>query len=134
MKISVPENLGPIPVPEGIYKALISKADVKTTSTNKPMIVVEFTLQSAHPNSSEVTIGRKVFDNMVIQAENLWRTNITYKAACGEDLPKGDFEIDELIAIITSKLQGASVMVKVGVEMYEGQPQNRVKEVKKIQA
>lgn len=145
MKITVPEKFGIDPVAAGVYKALVSKTEVVTTEAkpgkaSKPMIKVEYTLQSQGPNPQEKTIGRKVFDNLVISEETLWRVDIAVRAATGAGIPKGDYEIDELVMKLTSLIENKEVMLRLDVEpakdksgqVVAGQFRNVIKETKAV--
>jgi len=138
MNVVIPnkEELQPKPVSEGVYKAQV-KMELKTSSTNKPMIQYTFTITSQGPNPMEKTIGRKVFDNPVIQDDTLWRHDIYLKAATGLQIPDivepgTSVTEEEFYMILKNHVEGKEVAVVVGTEVYEGVARNRVKEVKSL--
>jgi hypothetical protein len=117
MKIHVPKGLGPQPVPGGSYRARISKVELGVTkSSGKDMINFEYTILSNGPGG-ETTIGRKVFDNPVVQENTMWRINIPFQACTGEELPEGDYSIDEFFMIIKNSCLNKEVIVDVAVEI-----------------
>ena len=127
IKVS-PKDLQPTPLPEGVYKSTM-QCTVKTAASGNLMVSVEHTVTTQGPDLTEKTIGRKVFDNLVLTEESLWRVNSTFKAVTGEDLPEGEFEIDELAGIISSRLsnQEATIQVKNEVRKDTGEVQSRIK-------
>ncbi len=58
------EDLRQEPVPPGFYKALINDGKFKMSSTGKPMVVVEYVLQSQSNETKAKTVGRKIFENL----------------------------------------------------------------------
>lgn len=125
------EDLRQEPVPPGFYKALINEAKFKMSSTGKPMIVVEYTLQSQSNETKMKTIGRKIFENLVITMDSLWRANNVVNAATGRDIPEKTYTQEELVQTIIAAVKGKAVLVKVETRTYEGALQNEIKEVKK---
>lgn len=138
MKINVPENMGPQPVPDFVYKASITKTEVKAALTGSLMVVCEYTILSEGNDPTQNTVGRKVFDNLVLQESTLWKVNIAVKAATGQNIPKGDYEIDELAGLISNLLLNKEVMLKIGTENIKREgvvtedKRNVVKEIRAI--
>lgn len=125
MFITVPDNLGVKPIPEGIYKAIVSGMGLKTSSTGKPMIAITYTLIGGDH------AGRKINDNIVLDENVLWRANILYSACTGKNIPAGQYSVDELFQLIQSGVLNKEVLVRLVIELYEGQERNRIKEVRK---
>lgn len=119
LKMSVRKGeLGGQPVEPGIYEARFN-SEMVTSSTGKPMVKATYSLFGVAPSGANVT-GRKVFDNIVIQQETLWKLNQPYAAVKGEDLPEGDFTVDELYQIFKDVTENAKLTVDVGTESYTG--------------
>lgn len=119
LKMSVrKEDLSGKPVEPGIYEARFN-TEMVTSSTGKPMVKATYTLFGSSPSGANVA-GRKVFDNIVIQQETLWKLNQPYASVMGEDLPEGDFTVDELYNIFKDATENAKLNVEVGTESYTG--------------
>lgn len=132
INIPKPEDLLPKPVSAGVYQANVTGTNVKQTQKGDPMISVEYTITSQGADPEEKTIGRKVFDNLIINEQSLWKIAIVVKALTGQDLPTGQMSVDEFINLITSAIQGKSCLIRVDTETYEGVVRNRVREVKRL--
>lgn len=128
MDIHVPnsEELRPQPVPEGIYSALLESVKTSVTTNGNPFISITFVLQSQGPGE-EKTIGRKVFDNVVVTPQTLWKVNQLYFSFTKQDLPEGDYSVEELVSLVTSALHpNQNCNIKVAQELYEGVTRNKV--------
>lgn len=121
------EDLGGKPVEPGIYEALL-RSELVESKTGKPMVKVTYTLAGTSPSGRSVA-GRKVFDNIVLQIETLWKLNQPYKAVVGDDLPEGDFTIDELYGLFKEATENKRVSIDVITEPYEDRETNRVKTI-----
>ena len=98
----------------GKYQARIDK--VEPTQSKQPdhkdMWVVTFTI------TQEPFIGRKVWANIMLQANSLWKLR-QLAEACGIDM-KGRQDFD------SSELEGQDVGVAVVSETYEGKERSKV--------
>lgn len=63
----------PKPVPAGLYKLRVANAEPRESDSGKPMVSVQFEIAEAD-SGDEKTIGRKVFDNLILTAEDGFRT------------------------------------------------------------
>ena len=141
MEIVIPDkkDLMPKPVSEGVYKCLITKMEREISKKGKIMSNNEYTIQSQGPDPAEKTIGRKVFDYVVIHPDTLWRVSDFLKKACGKDIVDlfgvGEkVTEDEIFMRMKNECLNKEVLVAVTVEMYKEEgsttdpvPQNRVK-------
>lgn len=133
LKMSVNrEELGGKPVESGVYEARFN-SELTTSSTKKPMIKATYTLSGKMP-SGKNALGRKIIDNIVLQQEVLWKLNQPYHAATGEDLPEGDFTVDELYALFKDVTENKRFSIEVTTEPFtdkEGKQRenNRIKKI-----
>ena len=137
MLINVPKDLGkPEPVMAGIYKVLVTgvKVDQSKSGSGNMLIKPELTIQTQNDADGKKVLGRKVFDNWTVaeQSIGIWATS--YKALTGEDLPSGQFELDEFINMITSKIQGKECLIMIEVETKEDVSRNRIKKYSALAA
>ncbi len=99
------------PLPPGLYPVVIQQARLDESSTGKPMLVLDFEVTDGDH------VGRHVFTNVVLTKEADWRIKQLLDAA-GVYYDADGFDSDELL--------GRSLVVRVGIEVYEGQARNRV--------
>ncbi len=128
MKIHVAKDLNPGPITSAKYGAEITKMKPGLSKAKNPKIEVELTIITKGPNGDkEKTIGRKVFDNLTLTENALWKVGAAFKAVTGKDLPEGDYTCDELTNLITSAMTGKSVCVSLSLDQNEGyKPKNKV--------
>lgn len=83
-------------VPVGDYVVEITEAEAKQSSTGKAMLTLQLTVKE--PDEFE---GRKLFDNLMLEGNALWRTKRALESIMGDELPKGAYGLDtnELIGI-----------------------------------
>jgi hypothetical protein len=98
------------PVPEGIYHIRCDKVTYKTTgpaskNPGTPMAECQFTIFG--PEEAEEFHGRKVFDNMMLAGEGLFRTR-QFLEATGED---ADFSLED-----TDQLVERECAAVIGIE------------------
>lgn len=133
LKMSVNrEELGGKPVEPGIYEARFN-SELTTSSTGKSMVKATYTLSGQMP-SGKNALGRKVVDNIVLQQEVLWKLNQPYHAATGEDLPEGDFTVDELYNLFKDATENKRLNVEVSTEPFtdkngDAKESNRIKKI-----
>ena len=89
-------------LPEGDYVVEIEEVEVKQSSTGKAMMSLQMTVREPEEHQ-----GRKLFDNMMLEGNALWRTKRELNAILG-DVPDGAFNFD------TEDLVGTQVGVYVG--------------------
>lgn len=100
------------PLAEGVYSFEIKSVEEKTSSTNKPMLLVRF---------DEQETGTAVFENYVLEASCLWKLRELLDALGMECSGEISFEPEALI--------GEFVKAKVTQEEYNGEVRNRLKKV-----
>jgi len=132
MKISVPKDLNSFSVvPAGIYRAAVTGYKCGTSAAGNPKISVEMTIQSDGPNG-EKTVGRKVFDNLTLTENALGIVDSKFKALTGDNLPVGDFEIDEFMNMITSRINGREAVIEVTITSGDNGERNNIKKMTAI--
>jgi hypothetical protein len=104
------------PVPEGIYHLRLDKATFKTTGASSkhpgtPMAEVQFTIFG--PEDAEEFHGRKIFENLMLAGEGMFRTRQLLEAT-GED---EDFILED-----TDQLLQREVAAVVQVEKEKPDP------------
>jgi len=102
------------PVPEAVYHARIDKADYKL-SQEKQNPMAELMLTIFGPAEAEEYIGRKLFDNLMLTGEGMFKTRQLLEAS-GED---DDFLLED-----TEQLLGREVGVVVQMEKERPDPRN----------
>lgn len=140
--IPTKDELTPKPFSAGVYKGVVSNTKLEKTKTGKDMIVLEITVNSQGPNTNEKTIGRKLFENVVISPETMWRVDIVLKACTGQGLlahfSEGDnVGIDPFYMKVSGLCQGREVVIVVGVEKITdgdkaGEDRNVIKELRAV--
>ena len=100
------------PLAEGIYTFMIKRAEEKTSSTGKPMLLILF---------EELETKTGVFENYVLTAECLWKLQELLRAL--------GLEASGEVALDTDDLLGQIVKGKVIQDEYAGEPVNRMKKI-----
>lgn len=111
-------NTGFAPLPVGDYECIVSKAEVTTTSTNKPMLKVTLTVREDVEQEGQ---KRKFFDNLVQQENMMWKFQQVAKAA---RIPAGKDIAD--LADFANEIQFQPVVIRNKHETYNGELQDRV--------
>jgi len=133
------EELTPKPIATGIYKATVTDMKLeKTKETGKDMIVAELTIQTQGPNPPDMkVIGRKLFDNLVVDEKTMWKVSSFLKACTGRDIVDHfgqgeEMGIDPFYMKYSNLCINKEVVLVVTTEKYEGNDVNRVKEVREV--
>lgn len=134
MRLVIPDNFDVPPIPAGWYRASVIGSEVQTSKEGNPMINWQMRVESQGNDPAIPTVGRMLFERSVIMEKTLFRLNNLLKAATGESLPKGEIEVDALIAYVTPRILNSSLLVQVIHEEWEGQPKERIKNYKTINA
>lgn len=106
-------------LPVGEYEVIVSEVKMKDTSTGKKMISATLTIRDDVEQEGR---KRKLFDNMVIQDNMMWKFQQVGKAVQipeGEDIASPE---DFMEAILYKPAR-----IKVGIRKYNGDDQNEVK-------
>lgn len=111
-------NTGFTALPIGDYECIVSKVEVKETSTKKPMVKVELTVRDDVEQEGQ---KRKFFDNLVVQDNMMWKFQQVSKAA---QLPVG--EEYATVEDFASALQYKNVRIRNKHEVYNDEKQDRV--------
>lgn len=89
-------------LPEGDYIVEIDEVEAKQSSTGKAMLALQLVVREPEEYG-----GRKLFDNMMLEGNALWRTKRDLGVVLG-DVPDGAFNFD------TNDMVGTQVGVYVG--------------------
>lgn len=112
MRVVIPENLGGDLrlLPPDTYEAEVVDVFVGESKTKQPKLTVKFTVTSEFTgpkdNNFQSCIGETVLDTYSLQPQALWRLNDLYKAATGERLKMGDFDLEEFGQLMKESLVG----------------------------
>lgn len=102
------------PVPEGQYAVTIEATDLTTTKDSKqPLMKVTYNIAEGE------FAGRKIFDNLTFGQMALWRVKKLCEAS-GAPYDSGGFNTEDLV--------GRPLQIIVMQEVYEGKPQNKVRD------
>lgn len=102
------------PIAEGVYHLQIAKVEETTSSTNNPMLKVEYDVL-------DVEGGRKLWDNFVLIPKALWKLKELFEAL--------GIDTAEIVEMDVQELVGMEVQAKVIQETYQGDIVNRVKKI-----
>lgn len=111
------------PLEPGWYAARIEAVEEKLSSTNKPMIVLTY-LITGDANGEPVEGNRKIFENLVLVENCLWKVKSVFSAL---GIPTEDIcELD------TDELVGMELAIKLVQETYQGEIRNYTKGCKSL--
>jgi len=102
------------PVPEGIYHIRCDKATYKT-SKEKGLPMAEVQLTIFGPDEAEQHHGRKLFENLMLSGEGMFRTRQLLEAAGNDE----DFVLED-----TDQLVGIECAAVVQVEKERKDPES----------
>jgi hypothetical protein len=109
-------------LPVGEYEAIITKAEFKTASSGNGMIALTLTIRDDYEQKGQ---KRKVFDNLVMTDNMVWKINQVLKVIGSPD--GVEFETaDELISAVIHQ----PVRIKLSQREWNGNKQNNVQEYK----
>lgn len=101
------------PIPDGLYPVTITKVEQVMSKTNKPMLKIEFEVQS------EEYQGRKLFSNYVLTDECKWKVKELFDSLGLDTRALVDMDTDQLV--------GLGCTAKVAQREYQGEIQNEIK-------
>ena len=122
----------PTAVPSGFYKGNITGNKTRTSRNDNLVLNLEITLTTQGLDESVKTIGRKVYLGMTMSEAAIGIVNRDYKGITGNDLPTGDFTVDELVARITSDCMGTPVAVQIETKPNPNNPEQMFSNVTKV--
>ncbi len=102
----------------GVYAATVSKAEAKVASTGSPMIALTFTLED------DPYEGRKVFSNLVLHPNALWRVK--------RDMIAFGWEAEDLegeIDVEPEDFEELACRTRVDIREYRGEDRNSVEAI-----
>lgn len=134
MRLVIPENFDIPPIPAGWYRVSVIGNEVQTSKEGNQMINWHMRVESQGSDPAVPTVGRMLFERSVIVEKCLFRLNNLLKAATGGGLPKGEIEVDALIAYVVPRILNSSLLVQVIHEEWEGQQKENIKNYKPISA
>ena len=120
-KITVPSDMGSdlMQFPAGAYDFALKDIILGVSSTNNPKLTFRWICQSESENMKDFgkkyisTMGATLLDTYSLQPQALFKLNGIYKQATGDQLPHGDFEMEEFVEIVKEALQGAQARIIV---------------------
>lgn len=102
------------PLAEGVYTLRIAKVEETTSSTNNPMLKVEYDVLGVEGN-------RKLWDNFVLIDKALWKLKELFDAL--------GIDTSSIVEMDVQELVGLEVQAKVVQDTYNGDIVNRVKKI-----
>lgn len=120
----------PEPVAAGIYPGDVTHLKPGTSKAGNPKLDVGITL------GAENVKGRMVWETLTFTDKAIWKVNDWHRALTDRDIPEGDYEVDELINLMSNLLTNAALILKVTLETMppqkegdEPKPVNKIAEV-----
>jgi len=100
MQIHVPENLGGDLrlLPEGMAIASIDKCPIGKSKKGQPKVTFVYTIveeMEINPEDAPTTVGETVLETFSLQPKAMFNLNNAYREVTGENLPQGDFSLEE---------------------------------------
>lgn len=123
---------GPPAIPSAIYKGVISGSNTRQSKNDNTVLNLEVTIASQGPDPEVNTVGRKVFISMTMTEKAIGIVARDYKGITGQDMPLGNFTVDELIGRITSDCMNKEVLVQVETKPHPNDPDRMVSNVAKV--
>ena len=111
------------PVPEGPYRCEVTKAEAKTASTGKSMVVAGFKILDG-PYA-----GRPLYNNFVLTTDNPNALAWFFKNMASMGLTKEFFGMNPSLEAVAAQLVGKRCILNVGVKSYNNEMRNEVKGV-----
>lgn len=102
------------PLEEGVYHLQIAKVEETNSSTDNPMLKVEYNVLGVEGN-------RKLWDNYVLIDKCLWKVKELFDAL--------GIDTSALVEMDVNELVGLEIQAKVIQETYNGDIMNRVKKI-----
>ena len=135
MKIHIPKDIGDeLPLlPDGpctaVPKDISSK---KSSKSGTVMLYVKWIVTSEmYTDDEKSSIGEPILDGYALVDQALWRLNNLYKEATGEDIPEGDYEVEDIVNLVKEKIIGIEFNLLLQAETYEGKTRTKVQAVSK---
>lgn len=104
-------------VPAGTYSAVVYEIEQKTAQNGNPYLNWQFKIMGGDND------GRIVFDITSLQPQALWKLKSTLKAL------DPDMDLNGMCDLDTDELLGKECTITIAHEMYNNEPQARVKKV-----
>lgn len=112
------------PVPIGQYECTVDKSEAVKTQNGKPMIKVQFKVQTG-PHANRV-----IFNNFVVSPESPNAMGFFFRHMAALGLDANYFAQRPSMQNISDALLGRSVVVGVKIRQYQGADQNEVTSIK----
>lgn len=113
----------PPPLPVGIYKALITKAEPSPTKEQKPAVKLELSVDEAYGGAG-VDPKRKMFDNVTLTKEAAFR--VKQLAAAAGVAPPASFGFADVEAFCAALCDAGPVWLRSKQSTYEGKTNHKV--------
>lgn len=111
----------PKPLPVGVYKAKIVKAEPKETSKGDPGASLQFKVFEAYGSDDE--LNRKTFDNLTFTQDGAFRAKMVCEAL---DIDPPETSSFEDVSEFCEELEGSEVWVHLIHNTYQGRTSNRI--------
>lgn len=136
MKVKISKDLQLPQIPGAVYKVVLETGNyqlTKSQQTGNDLLKCKFTIRSQGPTEVN-TIGRKLpADNFTFTEDSIWKLDQMYAAATGEHLPEGEMELEDLINMVMTRVQGKELLARVELRVYKGSPRPSIAEYQQIQ-
>lgn len=109
---------------EGDYVAQVTKAEATTSSTQKPMIKIQFTIVEGPKRD------RKVFTQFVLAADSPFALKRWFQNLAALGLDASYFGRNPSLAQIAQDLMNRGAVITVGIRQWQGNDTNEVKLIK----
>jgi hypothetical protein len=111
----------PKPLPIGVYKAKVVKAEPKETSKGDPAASLQFKVFERHGSDEE--LNRKTFDNLTFTQDGAFRAKMLCEAM---DIDPPETSSFEDVTEFCEELEGEEVWVHLIHNTYQGRTNNRI--------
>lgn len=111
MHIHIPENIGSDLrlLPDGPVVATLELIILGKSKAGKPKLTLKYIVtedMETLPEGEPTTVGETIIETVSLAENALFGLNNIYKAATGEQLPQGDYSIEEFLEHLNETLTG----------------------------
>lgn len=128
MKIRVPENPGGAlrTFEDDTYDVAIMDMFHGQSKTGNAKLTVKYVIRSEysgkHSKTYKSTVGENVLETFSLQEQAIWNLNDLHKQVTGENLPQGDYDVEEFVQLIKDRLLGAEGRLDLVQDSSTGNP------------
>jgi hypothetical protein len=110
MRITIPEDIDNSLklLPNGHCTAILTNLVIGKSKTGNPKATAMYTVTSEmfEDPSEGTTVGEKVLETFSLQPQALFNINGLYKSVTGENIPQGDYDLEEFVNIVLEVVKG----------------------------